>query len=392
MNTAPQRGILFVNHSPTRNGAPMMLLHFLRWLQTNGTRRFSTLFVDGGELLGEFASTGKTWIASESHWGPNGVRAQAAKGIGIPWLSQAAERADLRRFAASCSPGLIYLNGFHRASFRLVALLDLGVPILTHVHELGLLFRAQAGCVKDEMLSHTTRFIACSNAVKKNLIRQHAVNPASIEVVHESIAVSEVKPRRDREDILQELRFPADAVVIGGCGTVAWNKGTDIFVRLAETVCKQRDRARFVWVGSGFGCEVQQYEHDVQMIGLGGKVRFTGHVAAPADYLSAADIFLLPSREDSFPLTCLEAAALGKPIVCFADAGGMPEFVEEDAGFVVPYLDVEGMAGRLIALVDSEECRHTLGQAAHRKVVERHDVSKTGPRIAEIIETTIAAA
>jgi hypothetical protein len=37
---------------------------------------------------------------------------------------------------------------------------------------------------------------------------------------------------------------------------------------------------------------------------------------------------------------CLEAAALGKPIICFGDAGGMPEFIEEVCELVVPYLDI----------------------------------------------------
>jgi len=109
------------------------------------------------------------------------------------------------------------------------------------------------------------------------------------------------------------------------------------------------------------------------------------------DYFAAADVFALTSREDPYPLVCLEAAALAKPIICFADAGGMPEFVEEDCGFVVPYLDVEAMADRVIALLDSAECRLTMGANARRKVAERHDISVSAPRIMEIIERTIAA-
>ena len=41
-------------------------------------------------------------------------------------------------------------------------------------------------------------------------------------------------------------------------------------------------------------------------------------------------------EEDPYTLVCLEAAALEKPYVCFEGAGGSPEFVEEDCGFVVP--------------------------------------------------------
>jgi glycosyltransferase involved in cell wall biosynthesis len=106
--------------------------------------------------------------------------------------------------------------------------------------------------------------------------------------------------------------------------------------------------------------------------------------------LAAADVFALTSREDPYPLVCLEAAALGKPIVCFAGAGGAPEFVEQDCGFVVPYFDVTAMAGRIASLLESADCRIKMGAAARRKVAERHDISVAAPRILEIIERTIA--
>jgi glycosyltransferase involved in cell wall biosynthesis len=133
-----------------------------------------------------------------------------------------------------------------------------------------------------------------------------------------------------------------------------------------------------------------QFEHDVRLAGLTEKVRYTGAVLKPADYLAAADVFVLTSREDPYPLVCLEAAALAKPIVCFAGAGGMPEFVEEDCGFVVPYLDIMAMADRVVPLLDSLECRVTMGSAARRKVMQRHDIGRAAPRIMEIIERTIA--
>jgi glycosyltransferase involved in cell wall biosynthesis len=387
-----QRGVLFVHLAAARNGAAVALLHFLRWLNRSGNRPFSILLSESGELLSEFAAVGNTWLAGKSRWCPGGLRSQVASAAGLERLARAAEKADLRSFAAGCHPALIYLNGFASANFRLIEVLDLGVPILTHVHELGLLFRAQAGSATPRMLSRTRRFIACSGAVKTNLVREHGVESARIDVVHASISVGDVHAQRSREDVLRELAFPIDALVVIGCGAMGWNKGTDIFVRLAQAVCKQRDRARFVWVGDAGGWLIAQHEHDIAMTGLANKVRFTGAVDRPADYLSAADVFVLPSREDSFPLACLEAAALGKPIVCFADSGGMPEFVEEDAGFIVPNLDVETMTDRLVALLDSSECRRILGATARRKVAERHDVTTAAPRIASIIENTIAEA
>lgn len=388
--TRERRGVLFVHLAAARNGAAMTHLHLLRWLSMNGHRPFSLLLCEGGDLFTEFAAVGRAEIASKSRWCPGALGSRLTRAVGLGWVASALEKTDLRRAAADYHPGLVYMNGFDRGNFRLIEVLDLDVPIVTHVHELGLLFRTQAGSATARMLSRTHRFIACSGAVRENLMREHGIESARIEVVHESIPVSDTSAQRSREEVLSELDFPSDALVVIGCGAGSWNKGPDIFFWLAQSVCRQRKRACFVWVGNVSSLDILHYEHDVVKSGLAGKLRFIGPVARPADYISAADVFALTSREDSFPLVCLEAAALGKPIICFADAGGMAEFVENDAGFIVPYLDVEMMASQLVALLDSQELRGILGEAARRKVTARHDVSKAAPRIAQIIDATIA--
>ena len=167
--------------------------------------------------------------------------------------------------------------------------------------------------------------------------------------------------------------MPDDAVLIVGGGTASWRKGTDLFIHLARAVCQRRSRAYFAWIGGG---STWEFEHDVRVCGLAERIRFTGAVVKPADYLAAADIFVLTSREDPYPLVCLEAAALGKPIVCFEGAGGAPEFVEEDCGFVVPYLDIMEMADRVVSLLDSPDCRLTFGSTARSKVAQRHDIKR----------------
>jgi len=97
----------------------------------------------------------------------------------------------------------------------------------------------------------------------------------------------------------------------------------------------------------------------------------------------------LVSREDPFPLVCLEAASLGKPIVCFDKAGGMPEFVEDDCGFIVPYLDTEAMAEKIIELIKNPELRQRLGERARKKVKERFDVEVQAPKIFSLIQRTM---
>jgi glycosyltransferase involved in cell wall biosynthesis len=372
------------------NGSTISLLHFVRWFKKNGTRRFSVVVAGEGELVSEYEKLVETCVSGRNPWCPGGVRSQVLRAMGGERWARAGERRDLRRFARGCRPGLVYVNSVSAEGARLAELLDLRLPVVTHVHELEFLMRKQAGEALPQVLAGTSRFIACSDAVRENLIRGHDIPPERVHTVHEAIPVANVRTERSQAEILRELHLPEDALLVMGCGTLDWRKGADLFLQLARRVTRERDHVYFAWVG-GFPRQVLKFGHDVRLTGLTEKVRFTGPVPKAVDYLAAADVFVLTSRDDPYPLVCLESAALGKPIVCFAGGGGMPEFVEDDCGLMAPYMDVEGMAERVISLLDAPERRARIGEAARRKVAKRHDVSIAGPQIAEIIERTLAS-
>ena len=71
-------------------------------------------------------------------------------------------------------------------------------------------------------------------------------------------------------------------------------------------------------------------------------------------YLAAADLLLLPSLHDPNPLVVFEALAAGKPIVLSERAGNAADFVDEGRnGYVVDPLDIEGMAEKALAVLNS---------------------------------------
>jgi glycosyltransferase involved in cell wall biosynthesis len=379
--------VLFVSHDATRSGAPTNLLHFLRWFKANGNRPFSVLLGGGGDLIVDFEEVADTWSMASSHWHPYSRWTQLSIALGLGKWSRLAEATAARKFAAKSAPALIYTNSI--ASARIIEMLAPDVPILTHVHELEFQFQGFRSTALSSLVAQTRQFIACSNAVRDNLIRMHRVAREQIETVYEAVPVNDIRAERSREQVFQELRIPRDALLIAAGGTLSWLKGTDLFIHLARAVCQRHSRAYFVWIGGGPPRDLAQFEHDVGLGGLTEKMRLTGATAKPADYLSAADVFVLMSREDSYPLVCLEAAALKKPIICFAGSGGAPEFVEGECGFVVPYLDTIAMAERVVFLLDSPSCRIAMGSAARRKVAQKHDVNESSPQTMEIIERTI---
>jgi glycosyltransferase involved in cell wall biosynthesis len=272
-----------------------------------------------------------------------------------------------------------------------------GCPVISHVHELEHgIQRYTTPKTLAYTLRRTSQFIAGSRAVALNLVENHAVDSARLEVVHEFIPAASthaVRSDESRRRLRSELGIADSAFVAGAAGTMDWRKGYDLFIPLALDVLRSRPQldAHFVWVGGAWDRYVPaDIAYDLRKLGLDRRVHFVGHRSNYLDYMAIFDAFCLTSREDPFPLVVLEAASLEKPVLCFADSGGSPEFIENDCGFVVPYLDVAAMARRLIDLIDNPSLRDEMGQRGRTKVSERHDVAVVGPRIINIIERTLA--
>jgi N-acetyl-alpha-D-glucosaminyl L-malate synthase BshA len=118
----------------------------------------------------------------------------------------------------------------------------------------------------------------------------------------------------------------------------------DIFARVQAEVPS-------VLVMVGDGPDRVDAESEARALGLEDKVFFLGKIDAVAPLLAAADLFLLPSSNESFGLSALEALACGVPVIG-TDVGGIPEVVRHgETGCLYPVGDVDGMARGAIAIL-----------------------------------------
>lgn len=387
------RKILFISHDASRTGAPIVLLHFLKWLRSNSDYPFIVLLKKDGELKAKFEELSDVFVFTHKSHRWIEILRNFANHYCFQFPLDRFHQMRIKRLVKKQDIGLIYSNTGTNGNI-LHFFSDLGCPVISHIHELEWAIHYYGLKGFNYVKNYTNTYIAASNAVKKNLISNHYIPENLIEVEYEFIDNSYNTFNSSdyiKDNIFNDLKIPKDSFVVCSSGTIDWRKGTDLFVQLAGKLRKNYPEKKiyFIWVGGEkSGQFFNKISYDAAKLKIEPYIKFVGNKSNPLPYFSICHVFAMMSREDPFPLVCLEAASIGKPIVCFDQAGGIHEFVKKDAGFVVSYLDIDEMADRIIELKNNEILRSMLGHQASNIVNTYYDVNAIAPNILKIIEKT----
>lgn len=129
----------------------------------------------------------------------------------------------------------------------------------------------------------------------------------------------------------------------------------------------------------GDGPERSYMEELCRSYSLCGEIRFLGKQEAVEELLAIADLFILPSENESFGLAALEAMACEVPVIS-SNAGGLPEVnIDGVTGYMCEIGDVDGMAARCIELLSDPEKLSTFGKNAYQQA-KRFDITAILPQ------------
>ncbi len=138
-------------------------------------------------------------------------------------------------------------------------------------------------------------------------------------------------------------------------------KGIDILIETVRRTKAERPDIRFVVVGDGPQREeARRWAQDAEVADT---IAFVGESRNVADYLRAADLFLLSSRWEALPITIVEAFRAGAPVIA-TDCGGVAEIVDDGVGRVVPVHDPQALATAVLDFCGDDERRRQAGAAA----------------------------
>jgi N-acetyl-alpha-D-glucosaminyl L-malate synthase BshA len=158
-------------------------------------------------------------------------------------------------------------------------------------------------------------------------------------------------------------------------------------VEILARVLKKGISTRLIMVGDG--SERTNVEHRARCLGVYDKCVFVGKQPNIVHYLSAADVLLLPSDQESFGLAALEAMACEVPVIA-SRVGGIPEVVTDgETGFLSEVGEVEKMAEDAARLLGDATFRREMGKRARESAVSRYRTDLVIPRYIEFYERVL---
>lgn len=196
------------------------------------------------------------------------------------------------------------------------------------------------------------RVVALSPLVRSEILKMKFASEHKIIVIENGVIGS---PRRKPLSQLDPIELEKYSIVTAGA--VSHRKGADTLLAAAEILA--RNDVHFYWIGNR---DWPEFETMLANSPVRNNFHMVGFDANPLRFFSKADVFVLPSRRETFPLALLEAKEAGLPIIC-TNVDGVPDAVGngEDA-LLIPPSSPEDLAAAIHRILDDKDFRVRLGQ------------------------------
>jgi glycosyltransferase involved in cell wall biosynthesis len=247
---------------------------------------------------------------------------------------------------------------------------------------------SRARCITDSIGSPSRAFVfkhGCSqivadaSVIKRQLVEQHGVDPAKIEVIGSAVDLEKFKPARDRTKFRREIGVADNIPLIGNVGMIRPDKGQLELVKSALLVLEKRPDARFVIVGQGTGILKRgiNVRNAIDRAGLAEKIIMAGYRWDTPDVYAACDVIVIASlRTEASPIVLREAFASGRPVIA-TKVGDIPEIVRHrENGLLIEPGNTRALASAILEFISDPELAGRCAANGFRYATENFSFDK----------------
>ncbi|WP_396638156.1 glycosyltransferase family 4 protein [Maribacter sp. R77961] len=240
----------------------------------------------------------------------------------------------------------------------------LGKKFTTTIHQMGL---------KPNLKFKTpTHVIAISEESKRDSILNYGITEDQVSIIHHGVnkRYATAITIDEKLALKKSLGIPENKIVVGAVSSLSLRKGTDIMVKALEELSKDiKQKLYFVFVGGELNSK--EYNWLSGMISDAKIASFTKQIAFrdPKPFYDIFDIFVLPSRMESFPLVTLEAMMSGCCPIRSNTEGAYEQINDGVDGLLFTTEKHEELSACLTQLVNNKDKMQLLAKNAKEKAL-----------------------
>jgi D-inositol-3-phosphate glycosyltransferase len=230
------------------------------------------------------------------------------------------------------------------------------------------------------MYSHLSLWITLTKKMKREVIEHTRIPQDRISVIPIGTDMKRFDPNLyNRETTRNQFGIPQEKIVIGVLGRIDPQKGQEEFIQAIPLLLEHRNDLHFVITGDetegqqGFKKTLEDMSHK---LGVHNYIQFLPFTHAVPEFISALDIFVLPSHTETFGFVLVEAMAMGKAIVA-TNSGGVPEIITDGStGLLIPPQNVPALAEAILKLLKDQRLRSSFSSEARADALKRFDIAR----------------
>jgi phosphatidylinositol alpha-1,6-mannosyltransferase len=209
------------------------------------------------------------------------------------------------------------------------------------------------------------------------VLSHYGARAERLHIIWDCVDTKRFHPKPRRDDLLHTFGVPVGpqysyVMILGRMDKWSYYKGYD---RLLDVMLKLNDYPHIIALFAGDGDDRHRLEQRVWIQGLAGRVFFLGNISEVllVDVYNLCDVFALVSDRgyghgEGIPLTPLEAAACGKPIIVGNEDGSQEAVAEGVNGHIVSPRDPHALRQALLDIITNPDLREKMGQAARARI------------------------
>lgn len=215
-------------------------------------------------------------------------------------------------------------------------------------------------------IRYANRYFACSEAAGVYLYGKRKMEKHQVWVINNAIDLKRYAFREERrEQIRRQYGIGPEEMLLGNVGRFVEQKNQ---IRLLEIFAAAEKKLDVKLILLGDGELREDLRNKAEQLGIIEKVIFAGVVDDVENYLSAMDVFLLPSLYEGLPVVCVEAQAAGLP--CLVSSNVTREIRLTDQVYFIENAETAQWCETL------EELAHNMGTRQSGLKLDAYDIEK----------------